>query len=117
MTDELAIPEKIQTPDRVETRIGALEFRDGFPTDDTAQRLFDHLDFVRAVEVFLQCVPAASLEAMRSGMVDIGIDSISRQDVLVLTMEALGLNLPMVQLFGPRNIGELADLLHAKLPR
>lgn len=50
-------------------------------------------------------------------MVDIGIDSISRQDVLVLTMEALGLNLPMVQLFGPRNIGELADLLHAKLPR
>lgn len=75
MTDELAIPEKIQTPDRVETRIGALEFRDGFPTDDTAQRLFDHLDFLRAVEVFLQCVPAASLEAMRSGMVEIGIDA------------------------------------------
>lgn len=75
MTDQLAIPEKIQTPDRVETRIGALEFRDGFPTDDTAQRLFDHLDFLRAVEVFLQCVPAASLEAMRSGMVDIGIDA------------------------------------------
>ena len=50
-------------------------------------------------------------------MVDIGIDSVSRQDVLILTMEALGLNLPMVQLFGPRNIGELADLLHAKLPR
>jgi len=50
-------------------------------------------------------------------MVDIGIDSVSRQDVLILTMEALGLDLPMVQLFGPRNIGELADLLYAKLPR
>jgi polyketide biosynthesis acyl carrier protein len=48
-------------------------------------------------------------------MVDIGIDSVSRQDVLIMTMEVLGLNLPMVQLFGPRNIGELADLLHAKL--
>lgn len=48
-------------------------------------------------------------------MVDIGIDSVSRQDVLIMTMEMLGLNLPMVQLFGPRNIGELADLLHAKL--
>jgi polyketide biosynthesis acyl carrier protein len=50
-------------------------------------------------------------------MADIGIDSVSRQDVLILSMEALGLDLPMVQLFGPRNIGELADLLHARLPR
>lgn len=48
-------------------------------------------------------------------MVDIGIDSVSRQDVLIMSMEALGLNLPMVQLFGPRNLGELADLLRAKL--
>lgn len=48
-------------------------------------------------------------------MARIGLDSISRQDVLILGMEALGLNLPMVQLFGPRNLGELADLLHAKL--
>lgn len=50
-------------------------------------------------------------------MVQIGLDSMSRQEVLILAMEALGLNLPMVQLFGPRNLGELADLLHAQLPR
>ncbi len=49
-------------------------------------------------------------------MVQIGLDSMSRQEVLILSMEALGLNLSMVQLFGPRNLGELADLLHAKLP-
>lgn len=48
-------------------------------------------------------------------MAEIGLDSMSRQEVLILGMEALGLNLPMVQLFGPRNLGELADLLHAKL--
>jgi polyketide biosynthesis acyl carrier protein len=48
-------------------------------------------------------------------MAQIGLDSMSRQEVLILGMEALGLNLPMVQLFGPRNLGELADLLHAKL--
>ncbi|MDK9725674.1 MAG: phosphopantetheine-binding protein [Sterolibacteriaceae bacterium MAG5] len=48
-------------------------------------------------------------------MAAIGLDSMSRQEVLILGMEALGLNLPMVQLFGPRNLGELADLLHAKL--
>lgn len=73
MADDAAIPAKIQTPDRVETRIGTLEFSDGFPTDATAANLFDHLDFLRAVEVFLQCVPAASLEAMRAGMADLGI--------------------------------------------
>jgi polyketide biosynthesis acyl carrier protein len=48
-------------------------------------------------------------------MADLGLDSVSRQEVLIMTMEEIGLNLPMVQLFGPRNIGELTDLLHAKL--
>lgn len=75
MTDFGVIPAKIQTPDRVETRIGTLEFRDGLPTETTAAALYDHLDFLRAVEVFLQCVPAASLEAMRAGMADLGIDA------------------------------------------
>lgn len=68
----------------------------------------------------IRIVEPAMLEqdiSAEDSMVDIGIDSVSRQDVLILTMEALGLDLPMVQLFGPRNIGELADLLYAKLPR
>lgn len=67
------IPTKIMTPDRVDTRIGTLEFTDGFPTAETAQRLYDHLDFMRAVEVFLNCIPAASLEAMRTGMTELGV--------------------------------------------
>ena len=48
-------------------------------------------------------------------MGDIGIDSVDRQEILILTLEAIGLDISMVQLHGPRNIGELADLLHAKL--
>jgi hypothetical protein len=68
-----AIPSKIMTPDRVETRLGTLEFTDGFPTAATAELVYDHLDFFRGVEAFLQCVPAASLEAMRAGMTDLGI--------------------------------------------
>ena len=67
------VPAKILTPDRVNTRLGTLEFTDGFPTEPTAQLLFDHLDFLRAVEVFLSCVPAASLEAMRMGMEEVGV--------------------------------------------
>ncbi|MDV7136719.1 DUF1254 domain-containing protein [Williamsia muralis] len=70
-----AIPSKIMTPDRVETRIGTLEFADGFPSDATAAKLFDHLDFLRAVEVFVQCVPAASMEGLRAGLAGIGCDA------------------------------------------
>lgn len=33
------IPEKIMTPDRVETRIGTLEFFDGRPSDETVEKL------------------------------------------------------------------------------
>ena len=61
------------TPDTVETRIGRLEFFDGFPTEATTRTVFDHLDFIRGVEVFLNFVPAASLEAMRRGLVAMGV--------------------------------------------
>ena len=67
-----AIPEEVRTPDRVETRIGGLEFRDGFPTRATSQLVYDHLDFLRGVETFLAFLPAASLEAMRLGMLELG---------------------------------------------
>lgn len=48
-------------------------------------------------------------------MADLGVDSIERSEIVLATMERLGLKVPLVQLHGPRNIGELADLLHAKL--
>jgi len=63
------IPEKIMTPDTVETRIGTLRFVDGVPTAETAQSVYDNLDFLRGVEVFLNLIPAASLEALRLGNV------------------------------------------------
>ena len=69
------IPESVLTPDRVTSRLGELEFFDGFPTLDTANRVLDHLDFARGVESFLTGVPAASLEALRRGMVGIGLVS------------------------------------------
>ena len=67
------IPTKIMTPDTVDTRIGHLEFFDGFPSDATARVLFDHLDFLRGVEVFLNFVPATSMEAMRIGCEEMGV--------------------------------------------
>ena len=66
------IPAGIMTPDRVETRIGTLEFFDGIPTEETAARVYDNLDFYRGVETFLSGIPAASLEAFRLGVASIG---------------------------------------------
>jgi hypothetical protein len=67
------IPEKIMTPDTVETRIGTLEFFDGIPTKKTATLVYDNLDFLRGVETFLNGVPAASLEGLRLGMAELGV--------------------------------------------
>lgn len=66
------IPEKIMTPDKVESRLGALNFVDGVPTTETTQRLYDNLDYLRGVEVFLNFVPATNLEGMRLGNVERG---------------------------------------------
>ena len=66
------IPEGIMTPDTVETRIGTLKFFDGIPTKETAGLVYEHLDFIRGVETFLNGIPAASLEAIRRGSVALG---------------------------------------------
>ena len=55
----------ISTPDRVETRLGTLEFDDGAPSEKTAARLYDNLDFMHGVEAFINSFPGASLAAMR----------------------------------------------------
>ena len=60
------------TPDTVESRLGTLKFVDGVPTVETTKALYDNLDFMRGVEVFLNFIPATSMEALRLGNVDRG---------------------------------------------
>ncbi|MHC4181354.1 MAG: DUF1254 domain-containing protein, partial [Planctomycetota bacterium] len=67
------IPAAVTTPHRVETRIGTLEFVDGFPTEKTVKLVYDNLDLMRGIEAFLTAMPAASLHAMRRGYRDIGL--------------------------------------------
>ena len=62
------IPKSIMTPDEVETSIGTLEFFDGMPTAKTVETVYENLDRLRGTEVFLNFIPAASLEGMRLGM-------------------------------------------------
>ena len=66
------IPESILTPDSVETSIGKLSFFDGMPDAETVTKVYDNLDTIRATEVFLDMVPAASMEGMRLGLASLG---------------------------------------------
>ncbi len=66
------IPAGIATPDKLETRLGALEFFDGFPTDASVQKLYDNLDFQRAVQAYLLAIPAVNQAAMRKALLQWG---------------------------------------------
>jgi len=56
-----AAPEGVAIPDSVETRLGSLRFRDGFPDDATTDALLDNLDFQRAVQAYLLALPAVNM--------------------------------------------------------
>jgi len=66
------IPEGILTPDEVETSIGTLKFIDGAPLPQTAETVYDNLDRMRGVDVFLKCMPAASVRQLMLGPGEIG---------------------------------------------
>ncbi|MAI24711.1 MAG: hypothetical protein CMN75_01645 [Spirochaeta sp.] len=68
------IPPSIMTADEVETSIGTLEFFDGMPSEKTVELVYDNLDRMRGVEVFLDFVPLASIEGLRRGMVGLGVE-------------------------------------------
>jgi hypothetical protein len=70
-----SIPADITTPDTVESRIGTLRFNDGFPTDETVQKVYDNLAFQRGVDVFLGALPGGSTEGLRQGLASIGVDN------------------------------------------
>jgi hypothetical protein len=67
------IPPSITTPNKVETRVGPLFFKDGMPTKDTVPKVYDNLDFTRAFETFLNTMQGVSIYAIRKGLQSIGV--------------------------------------------
>lgn len=68
------IPPSLITPDRVETHLGTLEFKDGAPSSDTVQKIYDNLDYIRGVDAFMNSFGGASAYAIRQGFHDIGAE-------------------------------------------
>ena len=69
------IPASIPIADEVETRFGTLTFDDGFPTEETAQKLYDQIDFQRAVECVTLTTSGASLSGFRNSLRKFGPDN------------------------------------------
>ena len=67
------IPPSITTPDRVESRIGELEFRDGAPNQATLDKVYENLDYTRAFEAFVNTMQGVNAAAIRKGLQDIGV--------------------------------------------
>ena len=64
-----------QTPESVETRIGTLKFDSGFPTEETTRKVFDEIDYQRAMQAYLWAYPAVSFESIRVAINrDLGVD-------------------------------------------
>ncbi|RLE01576.1 MAG: hypothetical protein DRJ13_06765, partial [Bacteroidetes bacterium] len=85
------IPTKILTPNHVDSRLGDLEFYDGIPTKATIDKVYDNIDFARGVDVFLNFIPATSIEGLRLGMKELGADTYNKVMVLDKLLDASGL--------------------------
>ena len=85
------IPASIIMPDKIKTRIGMLEFFDGFPTDATVKKAYDFLDFQRGVDVFLDEMRAASMIALRNGLRELGITKANQVAIFESLMDSKSL--------------------------
>ena len=70
----------VATPNTVETSIGTLKLNDGFPTAETAEKIFDNLDRSRALQAYLLAIPIVNQIGMRDSMRKFGPDN--RTDVI-----------------------------------
>ena len=62
----------ISTPDKLGSRLGTLEFVNGVPSVETVETVYDHLDFVHALNVFLNGFAGASTYALQKGFQEAG---------------------------------------------
>ena len=66
------IPASIQIPDSLDTRLGTLKFKDGFPDKSTVEKVYDNLDFMHGVRAYLTGLRGTSLVGFKRGLKGLG---------------------------------------------
>jgi hypothetical protein len=69
----VAWPLAASAPDKVDTRIGTLDFKDGAPSKATLEKALDQIDFTHAYNAFVNTMQGVSLVAARRGALDAGV--------------------------------------------
>src|SRR5262245_6910705 len=54
----------------VDTRIGKLELEAGYPSKETAEKLFDEMDFQRATQAYIWALPAVGFQGLHRAHLD-----------------------------------------------
>jgi hypothetical protein len=65
----------VSIPNEVQTSVGDLKFFDGVPTDATVEKLYENLDRMRGVDVYLDNVGAVSIYSVLKGLAEQGADA------------------------------------------
>jgi hypothetical protein len=61
--------------ERVDTKIGKIELENGYPTSESVAKLYDELDFQRAVQAYIWAIPIVALDSLRiANKRDWGVD-------------------------------------------
>jgi hypothetical protein len=69
------VPSAIFTPDKVESHLGTLEFKDGAPNAATVAKLYDNLDYTHthAFDAFMNTMRGVSIAALHKGFLSSGV--------------------------------------------
>jgi len=67
------IPDGIQSPNTINSeQLGELSFYDGVPLPETADKVYDYLDLINAVDAYTKGIQLASMEALKQGILKFG---------------------------------------------
>lgn len=120
-------PQSLLIPDKIETSIGTLNFKDGAPDEKATELLYTNLDFLHAQNVFLNTFQGVSTYAFSEGVKALGakdnevliFSNLMDAHSLFLTANADGLyymtvlnlnNGPMVVEIPPKTLGTFDDM-------
>lgn len=83
--------QELSPPETIKTRLGPLEFThdfaNGYPTDETVEKLYNERDFQRACQAYLWALPAVSFTAWQRG-INQTFGAKNGQIVSILSLEA-----------------------------
>ncbi len=66
------MPPGVVSPNTLETRFGKLNFFGGFPDNESVDKLYDNLDFQRAVQAYLLGLPVVNQVGNRDAILSLG---------------------------------------------